>query len=544
MTDETSEKPRLEQPSAGAVVAEFMLSLRTVTPDLWVVPAIVAMNVAVFVLMFATGVDAFAPDAARVLAWGANYGPKTLGGEPWRLLASMFLHFGAIHLLMNMVALVDAGRLVERIFGHARFAAVYLTAGLCGSIASLVVHPQVVSAGASGAVFGVYGALGAFLLRERGAIPRPVLSRLSRTAFGFIGYNVLYGFTQPNIDAAAHIGGALAGAVVGVYLARPLVPGPKDPARPVTIVAATCAALIALAYLSLPPLGHVRLSKHQLPGFSIDIPAGEIVEEGTEYQVGRLMLKADVGGRSAVAVTWQIGAASRPELELVAKATASKIGATRTTRFTASRGPGGVSVETAEMDSDRSMTRLSMLPCGKREIVLMTIGPVGIDGLHSRILQTITCRPDPRAEVTDIGVAPVKMNLPGWSAIDRTGGQLLLSDGRSLLLLRPGVVSSTGKLGEVVAATFNATTGAQVAITASGPEAATLTGTFQGNHFDGWARSLHCPTVDVLLVLFAPDLETAERIGAVTESARCAATGETPSSWPDAPKPSTPRRRP
>jgi membrane associated rhomboid family serine protease len=538
MADETVEAQRPGQPAAGAAVAEFKNFLRTVTPRLWLVPGIIGINVAVFALMVAGGVDAFAPGAEPVLRWGANFGPKTLGGEPWRLLASIFLHFGAIHLLMNMVALADAGRMVERIFGHVRFATIYLTAGLCGSAASLLVHPQVVSAGASGAVFGVYGALGGFLLRERGAIPRPVLSRLSRVALGFIGYNMLYGFTQPNIDVAAHIGGVLSGAVAGAYLSRPLAPGRRDPLRKVAVVAAACASTLVLLYVLVPPLARVRLSTHELPGFSIDLPAGEIVEESAEYQVGKLMLKNNTGARSAVAVSWQAGAASRAELEIIAKAVASTLGLSGTRTFTTVPGPGGVGVETVAMDSDRTNMRASVLPCGQRFIMLATFSKFGIDDLHRRMLQTIACHPDPRLEETGIGVVPVKVDLPGWSAIDRTGGQVTLSDGRSILILRSAIVSPTAQLAEVVRAVFDAL-GAQLVVTATGPDAATLTGTLEGDHVDGWARSVRCPTGGIPLLLAAPDQDTAERIRALTASARCTAPGEAPSSWPDAPRPVT-----
>jgi rhomboid protease GluP len=213
------------QAEVAAAIAHFQLALREVTPRVWVVPAIIAVNVAVFGAMVASGVSFMSPGADAVIRWGANFGPKTLGGQPWRLLANCFLHFGVIHLLMNMWALWDTGHLVERLFGQARTAALYLAAGICGSLASVVMHPHVTSAGASGAVFGVYGALGAFLLRQRGVIPPHVVSRLGRVAAAFIGYNLIYGFANPNIDNAAHIGGLLGGAAAGAWLARPLVPG-------------------------------------------------------------------------------------------------------------------------------------------------------------------------------------------------------------------------------------------------------------------------------------------------------------------------------
>jgi rhomboid protease GluP len=257
---------RLAEPSIDATapaegVAEFTLHLRAVTPRVWVVPALVCLNVGVYGLMVVTGVAPLSPTASSVLAWGADYGPSTLGGQPWRMLASMFLHFGVAHLGMNMYVLVDAGTLVERIYGHARFAALYLAAGVCSSFASLLVHPQLVSAGASGAIFGVYGALGVFLLRQRGAIPTPVVSRLSRVAIGFVVFNVLYSFTASNIDSAGHIGGLLGGAAAGAWLTWPLAPERRERVAKPLAVTALAFAIVVLTPAVLPKPAELTLTR-------------------------------------------------------------------------------------------------------------------------------------------------------------------------------------------------------------------------------------------------------------------------------------------
>jgi len=248
-----------ESPTANALAAanasvEFQRALRAVTPRLWVVPGLILLNVAVYGVMVLSGVTPFSPLASALVAWGADYGPATLGGEPWRLLTSTFLHFGLIHLLMNMLVLAEAGPTVERLYGHVCFLVLYLAAGLCGSVASLAAHPQAVGAGASGAVFGVYGALGTFLLREGKAIPSPELLRLGRFAAGFLAYNFLFGLSRAEIDATAHLGGLLGGALAGAFLARPLVPGrPPSPLKPVAVSAGTlCLTAAALAFLPKP----------------------------------------------------------------------------------------------------------------------------------------------------------------------------------------------------------------------------------------------------------------------------------------------------
>lgn len=528
------------EPDANTVLAEFRAFLRTVTPRLWLVPAIVAANVALFGIMVASGVDAFAPGADRVLAWGANYGPATLRGAPWRLLASTFLHFGVVHLAMNMVALWDAGRFVERIFGHARFATIYLAAGLCGSAASLLAHPQSVSAGASGAVFGVYGALGGFLLRQRSAIPPKVLSRLGGVAAAFIGYNTLYAFTRANVDVAAHVGGALAGAIAGAYLARPLAPARKEPGRDVAIAAVGCVAAVAIAWGLVPGAGDLPLSTRQLPGFSLELPGGEVVEEDSGYQTGRLMMKVEDGTRTFLTVGWEPGRASREDLELTGDAVATKYAATR--RSLRLAGPGGASVDGVVLDSDQLTIQISMVDCGRRRITLAVGGAPDVEALHRRILPTLACRPDPRLETDALGAVPVILDLPGWTATDRTDGQVVLSDGRSMLLLKSGVVSSKAGLGEVLAATFGAIfrETRELAVTPTGPDSASLTGTIDGNHVEGWARQIRCPAGGIMLMAFAPDAGTADQVRALTSSARCAQPGEAPQRWPDAPKPPGP----
>src|SRR4051812_48296280 len=117
---------------------------------------IVALNVLVFAAVVAAGVSPLSPTGRDLVRFGASFGPLTVGGQPWRLLTSTFLHFGLLHIGMNMYVLWGAGGFVERLFGHGRFAAIYLAAGLVGAAASLLVHPLGASAGASGAVFGVY----------------------------------------------------------------------------------------------------------------------------------------------------------------------------------------------------------------------------------------------------------------------------------------------------------------------------------------------------------------------------------------------------
>src|SRR6059058_5001142 len=147
---------------------------------------LVGLNLTVFVAMAVAGVSALDPSGEALLPWGANFGPRTLSGEPWRLLTSTFLHFGIIHLALNMWCLWALGTLAEPLFGWAAFLLLYLLSGLGGSVLSMLVHPMVVSAGASGAVFGVAGGVITFLLRSDGlkfSVPTKTLG----SVVGFVG---------------------------------------------------------------------------------------------------------------------------------------------------------------------------------------------------------------------------------------------------------------------------------------------------------------------------------------------------------------------
>lgn len=217
----------------------------------WVTELVVGANLGVFVWMVLSGVEWLSPDARTLVAWGANYGPLTRGPEVWRLASSAFIHGGLLHLGFNMYALWMAGRLVERVYGHAGYALVYLFAGLAGSTASAFVSPLVASVGASGAVFGVFGALLAFLLRRRSLLMPEVVKPLRRSVITVVLFNVAFGFTVPGIDNAAHLGGLLAGFLGGLLLAPTL--GERGIRRPLAlypVIVVASASLVALSALA------------------------------------------------------------------------------------------------------------------------------------------------------------------------------------------------------------------------------------------------------------------------------------------------------
>lgn len=184
-----------------------------------ITPVIIIINVFIYLLMVGSGVDWIMPNGEQLLGWGANFKPLTLSGEWWRILTSGFLHFGLIHLAMNMFAFIQIGLVLERLIGVSRFAAAYLIALVTGSLLSLVFHDNAVSAGASGAVFGMYGVFLALLTTK--LISKSVRKSLLSGVLTFVGYNLIFGL-QGSIDNAAHIGGLLGGMLAGYAMVSAL----------------------------------------------------------------------------------------------------------------------------------------------------------------------------------------------------------------------------------------------------------------------------------------------------------------------------------
>src|SRR5688572_26708613 len=136
---------------------QFREALRARTRWALVVPALIALNVTVFVLMIA---DAGAvSDPATLAGWGGNFWLRTRNGEWWRLVTSMFVHAGTLHLLVNVAGLAQIGVVLERLVGRPIVLAAFLTAGIFAGLVNLTTHPMATGTGASGAIFGLYGLL-------------------------------------------------------------------------------------------------------------------------------------------------------------------------------------------------------------------------------------------------------------------------------------------------------------------------------------------------------------------------------------------------
>ena len=176
-------------------------------------PILIDLNILVFIVMIASGVGIMSPSTLSLLKWGADFGPLTLTGDWWRAVTCNFIHIGAFHLLMNMYAFMYVGLLLEDLIGSRRMFMSYLLTGLCSAVFSLYMHGETISAGASGAIFGLYGIFLAFLFFHR--IAKEQRKALLTSILIFVGYNLVYGM-KAGIDNAAHIGGLLSGFLLGI----------------------------------------------------------------------------------------------------------------------------------------------------------------------------------------------------------------------------------------------------------------------------------------------------------------------------------------
>lgn len=195
---------------------------------------ILAINVLVFVLMVISGVNVLNPTGEDIFNWGGSWGPNTANGEYWRLLTCIFVHIGIMHLLFNSYALFIVGSYLEPLLGKARFLLLYLSTGIIASVVSVwwnIDNPPV-SAGASGAIFGLNGVMLALLTTN--LIPSSLRKNLLQ-AFGvLVGYNLLYGWSKEGIDNAAHMGGLVSGFAFG-YLFYFLLLRKKDTAEKASV---------------------------------------------------------------------------------------------------------------------------------------------------------------------------------------------------------------------------------------------------------------------------------------------------------------------
>lgn len=180
--------------------------------------SIIAVNVAVYAAMGLTGVSWTAPGIQDAIRWGGDFGVLTLAGQWWRLVTSVFVHFGIVHILFNMWCLFNLGLSLEPMMGRGAYALLYFASGIAASAVSLSWNQWRVSAGASGAIFGVAGALVAYLALKKVPLQPEIIRRQLKSLAFFILYNLFYGAIHYGTDNSAHLGGLVAGLILGAVI--------------------------------------------------------------------------------------------------------------------------------------------------------------------------------------------------------------------------------------------------------------------------------------------------------------------------------------
>ncbi len=233
-------------------------------PPTWM-RILLGCNIAVFVAMIAYGVVVYndwnGTENARVLiTFGAKVNELIALGQYWRLLTAMFIHIGVFHILFNLYALNALGPMVEGFFGNRRFLIIYFIGGLWGSVASYA-FSSALSAGASGAIFGLAGATTVYFLRYRenfGARGRAILQNM----LVVIGINLALGVFSPGIDNWGHMGGLVGGAAIAFGLlpryqapvalqfgAQPLVEEPRPNVEWLWVIGQLALLWLAIQYI-------------------------------------------------------------------------------------------------------------------------------------------------------------------------------------------------------------------------------------------------------------------------------------------------------
>jgi len=180
--------------------------------------AMIGLNCLVYIVMMFWGVSPFDPDAEALLRWGVRHGPSIFEGDWWRLATSLFVHIGLLHLVFNMFVLWYVGRELEPLFGGISLGLLYLYSGVVAGMLGVLQEPEVVSAGASGAIFGIFGGSLGYLLFNHRRVPSRIRVFLVTFVLPLALLTLLIGILVDGIDNLAHGVGLVTGLCLGVLM--------------------------------------------------------------------------------------------------------------------------------------------------------------------------------------------------------------------------------------------------------------------------------------------------------------------------------------
>ena len=280
------------------------------TPRPVVTLTIVALNVGIFVCMlFGPGSLA---NADTIVGWGGSVGPRTANGEWWRLATAMFVHASFLHMIVNVIGLVQIGLITERFFGRVAFANAYLGAGLLFGVFTVVLHPIAVTAGASASVFAIYGMFAAMLVAGLStpspfSVPATTLLKLAPSTALFFLYSFAAGHAS-----LLELSGILVGVTYGFVLAKSAVVEPASistesmeevaappvaPALPVKrIVPITAAIVVIVVGAGIPMRGVIDVRPEISRVAEIEQKTAAVYDAAVrQFTAGQLTLKELVG---------------------------------------------------------------------------------------------------------------------------------------------------------------------------------------------------------------------------------------------------------
>ncbi len=282
------------------------------------------------------------------------------------------------------------------------------------------------------------------------------------------------------------------------------------------------------AFAIVPTLGHTRLVARALPGFSIELPDGELkTDETSAYASGNLLGTLN-GATTIYNVVWAPGASPDADtLKAMAVALVAGLGAS-TSEQTVVDG-----IPTIRAETEKGLLETSVELCGVRYVMITTMGASGIEALHRRIVASFNCHPDAAQEqastMLDFMMA---FDMPGWWAASRDGSQVQVTDGKTLVLLQSDInkdLDMTLLLGVMFKPL-----GIDVDVTPDGDGRASLVMKTKGEEARGIARMVHCAAKTGIVMALAPDDQLA-RVTAIIDGGHCLRPGEAPQHFTDGP---------
>lgn len=271
---------------------------------------------------------------------------------------------------------------------------------------------------------------------------------------------------------------------------------------------------LIITWLIVPNPAHATLTHKSFPGFSLDLPTGSVLSENQDYANGKLELK-DVGGaRLALNISWEPGAELDDETtEVLVQTLAAAIEGKLTHSSEYWPGPNGAKIPSFAFSTPQGPAYASLLLCGGRRISIISLGQTEAETLQKRILLTAVCQPDKQLEST-LNAVPWEFKSPAWKKLEGSPpGQVQLSDGISVLLIRrlAGLEGDKAHFKKAMTALFQ-NQAIQLEFGEWTGDYLNLRGSVEGNATVGWTRRFKCGDAAVFILGLSPEEKSSEQL--------------------------------